>query len=89
MIKETNGGKKYFDYFSYIFKDNHKDLILPSIISFLLVFPVMNEWSMQQPLEEDVKGVLFSIKSGKAIGPDCFTAGFFQLFWPEMKSVVI
>lgn len=49
----------------------------------------MNEWLVQDPLEEEVKAALFSLSPRKALGPDGFTAKFFQTYWLELRSNII
>lgn len=57
------------------------------IVSPIIVSMEMNEWVIQQPMEEEVRASLFSFCLNKAPGPDGFTALFFQQFWPEALSI--
>lgn len=58
-----------------------------------MVTPEMNEMLQRSYTESEVKTTLFQMFPTKALGPDCFLAHFFQMYWhlcgEEVTKIVI
>lgn len=77
------------NYFMDLFKAPSTLLPPIPVVFHKVVYPLMNEWLTQHPLEEEIRTTLFAFMTGKSLGPDGFTSEFFRKLWPEVRLDVL